>query len=134
MTTPALTPDDIRAATRRYLAGLIALVVLTALAVGVVARIEDGNTRAVAALGIAAVEAALALTLFMRITAERWVIYGSLALTAICLAAALALPIWSERDHITGTHHRMWDAGVAAPAGLPHTEVTPADAGAGGVR
>lgn len=115
MTSVTLTPDDIRAATRRYLAGFVVLVALTALAVGVVGRIEEGSTRAVLALGIAVVEAVLALTLFMRITAERWVIYGSLALTAICLAAALAIPIWSEGDHITGTHHRMWDAGVAPP-------------------
>jgi len=133
MTSAALTPDDIRAATRRYLAGFVALVAMTALAVGVVSQIEDGRTRAIVALGIAAVEAVLALTLFMRITAERWVIYGSLALTAICLAAALALPIWSEGDHITGTHYRMWDAGVAAPGGVASTGA-PRPAGSGGAR
>lgn len=116
MTSPATPPAEIRLSTRRYLTGFAAMAALTLVAVAVAARIGDGGTRAAVTLGIAALEAALALTLFMRVTAEPWIVRGSLLLTALFLAVALTVPFWTERDHITGTHDRMWDAGVTAPA------------------
>lgn len=112
MATYDATSDDIRASVRQYVAGFAALLVLTVLTVGASTRIAAPGSRALVALGIAVIEAVVALTIFMKLRRARWVVLGSLLLTLVLLVATLALPAFSERDHIVGTRRGTWDAGV----------------------
>ena len=122
MATYTASSADVRASVRQYVAGFAALLVLTALTVGASTQLTATGSRATVALGIAGVEAIVALTIFMKLPRARWVILGSLLLTLVLLIATLALPVLSEGDHIVGTRHRTWDAGVAAPGAARHEE------------
>ena len=91
-----------------YLAVFGALLVLTAITVGVsYLNLPEAET-VVVALAIALSKASLVAMFFMHLKGERPMVYWPLALTAVLFVALLAFVLFSESDHLFGT--RFGDA------------------------
>jgi caa(3)-type oxidase subunit IV len=94
---------DASAEVKRYLAVFGALLVLTAITVGIsYLRLPEGPA-VVVALTIAAGKAALVAAFFMHLKGEKPAVYWSLGLTAFLFVALVAFVFWTEADHLFGT-------------------------------
>ncbi|MBM3778041.1 MAG: hypothetical protein FJW23_07340 [Acidimicrobiia bacterium] len=108
--------EDVREEVRTYITVFAALLVLTVVTVAVsYIHIDSMAGRVLVALIVASAKASLVGLFFMHLKGERPMVYISLAFTAVFFVTIFALPMWTEGDHIIGTHHQMWDAGVEAP-------------------
>lgn len=113
--------EDIHQTIRSYVVVFVALLILTGVTVGVsYVHLASIGARVALALVVAGIKASLVALIFMHLKAERPMIYYALGLTAVFLVVAFGLPLWAEGDKIVGTHHTVWDAGVAAPAVAGH--------------
>ena len=123
--------EDIHQVIRSYVMVFVALLILTGVTVGVsYVHLESIYSRVALALVVAGIKASLVALIFMHLKAERPMIYYALGLTAVFLVVAFGLPLWAEGDKIVGTHHKMWDAGVVAPA-MPGHEAAAGEHGGG---
>jgi cytochrome c oxidase subunit 4 len=96
-------PHDAAVHVRGYLTVFGALLVLTALTVGVSYLDLPPAETVVVAVVIAAVKATLVAMFFMHLKSERPTIYWPLGLTAVLFVALFAFVLWTEADHLFGT-------------------------------
>ena len=124
--------EDIHQTIRSYVMVFAALLILTGVSVGVsYIHLASIGARVALALVVAGIKASLVALIFMHLKAERPMIYYALGLTAVFLVVAFGLPLWAEGDKIVGTtHHKMWDAGVVAPAMPGHEAAAGENGGA----
>jgi len=107
---------DIKKEVKRYFLVFAALLILSALTVGV-SYIHFGVVLAVAiALIIATVKGSLVASYFMHLSHERKLIYGVLILTVVFLASMMFLIISAYHDPLLGTQHLDKAHPVAAKA------------------
>jgi cytochrome c oxidase subunit 4 len=109
---------DIKKEVRVYFLVFAALLVLSALTVGV-SYVHFGVAMAVTvALIIATVKGSLVASFFMHLSHERKTIYGILLLTLVFFACMMALFIGAFHDPIFGTQHldRAEGPGVSVKA------------------
>ena len=102
---------------RGYLAIFAALMVLTAVTVGVSYLDLSVTPTILVALAIATGKAALVAMFFMHLKGERPMVQWALGLTGVLFAALFAFLLWSEGDHLFGT--RFDDAFGGAGAAVP---------------
>lgn len=104
---------------RGYLSVFAALLVLTVVTVAVASlELTEGMTVLVA-IAIATFKAALVALFFMHLKGEKPMIFWSLGLTGVLLAALFAFLLWTEGDRLFGT--RLEDAFGKAPAATGQT-------------
>jgi cytochrome c oxidase subunit 4 len=100
--------DNVAVQVKGYMAVFGALLVLTALTVGV-SYVQLPTTPAVAVgVAIATAKAALVAMFFMHLKHERRLIYMALILTAVLFIALIGLTLWSEAYHVPGTRFGGW--------------------------
>ncbi len=100
------TPGEVRLATRRALLTFYALLVCIGLIV-TLTRIPFGHpgiTIAIA-LTIASVQAALVAGFLMQLVAERWMVFGLLALTGLFFLVLIFLILGAHADHTSRFFH-----------------------------
>ena len=100
-----------------YLAVFGALLLLTLATVGVSYVELPTGPSVLVALAIAAAKASLVALFFMHLKGERPMIYWSLGLTAVLVAAFFAFLLWSEGDHLFGTRFEDAFGRQTAPHG-----------------
>ena len=88
---------------RGYMAVFGALLALTVLTVAVSYFEKPPAVTIAVGIALATVKAALVGLFFMHLKDERRLIYVTLACTGAFFAALLALTLWTEADHLTGT-------------------------------
>lgn len=94
--------NDFHAEARRHLTVFGALAVCTLLVVGsAFLPIDNRAFKIGITLTIATVEAVLVAAFLMHLVSERKMILGFLVLTGVFFVALLALPIFSDADHIS---------------------------------
>lgn len=107
---------------RGYLIVFGALLVLTLATVGAsYLRLATGPT-IVVALAIATVKGGLVAAVFMHLSHERALIYGTLALTAVLAVVLFAFTAWTEADHLPGARYTSPYAVGPAAASAPASE------------
>jgi cytochrome c oxidase subunit 4 len=110
------SPDEIRKTIRTFMMVGAALIVLTGVTVAVsYVHLESIYSRIAVALAVAGLKGSLVALVFMHLKAERYWVYFTLAFTAFFVVLVFGLPMWTEADHIIGTHSTMWSVGVEAP-------------------
>jgi cytochrome c oxidase subunit IV len=101
---------------RGYLAIFAALMVLTAVTVGVSYLDLAVTPTILVALAIASAKAALVAMFFMHLKGERPMVYWPLGLTAVLFVALFAFLLWSEGDRLFGTRFEdAFDDGRPSP-------------------
>ncbi len=92
--------DEVKRHVRTYLMVFAALAILTVITVAI-STVHLPSHRAIAlALVVAVIKAALVALFFMHLASERRIIYATLALCAVFLAALLFGPILTEHEFI----------------------------------
>ena len=111
--------DNVAKHVRIYLTVFIALLVGTAITVGMYYVHFDSVPLTVAiAVVIATVKASLVAGFFMHLVSEKKSIYTVLAVTAVFFAGLMALTIWAMHDYPDNTVHTqqaVQDAAASAP-------------------
>ena len=88
---------------RGYLSVFATLLILTVVTVAVASlQLTEGMT-VVVAIAIATFKAALVAIFFMHLKGEKPMVFWSLGLTAVLLAALFAFVLWTEGDRLLGT-------------------------------
>jgi len=88
---------------RGYLSVFAALLILTVVTVAVASlQLTEGMTVLVA-IAIATFKAALVAIFFMHLKGEKPMVFWSLGLTGVLLAALFAFVLWTEGDRLLGT-------------------------------
>ena len=99
---------------RGYLSVFATLLVLTVVTVAVASLDLTEGLTVLVAVSIATFKAALVALFFMHLKGEKPMVFWSLGLTGVLLAALFAFLLWTEGDRLLGT--RFEDAFGRAPA------------------
>ena len=101
MSEPVATTHAVNV--RGYLSIFAALLILTVVTVAVATlELTEGMT-VVVAVSIATFKAALVAMFFMHLKGEKPMVFWSLGLTGVLLAALFAFVLWSEGNRLLGT-------------------------------
>lgn len=116
------SPEEIRKTIRTFMMVGAALIVLTGITVAVsYVHLESIYSRVAVALAVAGLKGSLVALVFMHLKAEKYWVYFTLAFTAFFVVLVFGLPMWTEGDHIVGTHGGQWSAGLETPKTPPHS-------------
>lgn len=108
--------DDIKKHTKTYINVFLALLVLTAVTVGVSYVHLAVPLAITVALIVATVKGSLVASFFMHLNGEQKAIYAALILTAVFFVVLMLLPVLTHMDHI-GTSQQTE---VASSTGTGH--------------
>ena len=101
MSEPVTTPHAVDI--RGYLSVFVALLILTVVTVAVASLELTEAMTVTVAVSIATFKAALVAMFFMHLKGEKPMVFWSLGLTGVLLAALFAFVLWTEGDRLFGT-------------------------------